>query len=496
MMVLSGLTSLTEKNLKIFFRSKVSSIAVVLIPFLIVMFAGVAFNSSGLSNVQVGVYSESYSNFTSGVISDFEGNGFIANRYSSKDTCIESIKYSESQICVVFPKDLSAEVSTEEIVFYVDYSRVNLANNLINEIEKSVLVKTSGIGEGMAQGLIDSLEDVKSSLPGIKSEVNSALIDTRRGKDFNSALSVPADNVSSVIKDLEDIKDEFDANNSGLGEDIDDVLEILESIEEESDMAVEGLADISEQQDSVILKLNNATSNLNSIIVTLNSYKSVGADDIVSPIETRIEAITVDSNNRDYIVPIILSLIALFGAILLSSTIVLREKKTKAFFRNFMAPTKNFTFVLSIYLTCLIIVFIQFLFIFVGIEYILKIDIVPILGPLALILLVALSSFIAIGMFIGYLFMSEETVIFSSMIVAALLMFFSNIILPLENISHELVRFLEFNPLVVANLALKKIILFNFGLNSIVNELLILGGFFVAFFILSCVFRQLTRRVL
>ena len=104
-MGINALMSLTGKNLKMFFRSKFSAAAVVLIPLFIIMFAGFAFNSSGLSNVQVGVYSESYTNFTNGVISDFEQGGFSSNRYSSSEACVESIKHSESQICVVFPGD-------------------------------------------------------------------------------------------------------------------------------------------------------------------------------------------------------------------------------------------------------------------------------------------------------------------------------------------------------------------------------------------------------
>lgn len=488
--------SLIWKNLKMFFRSKISSTAVILIPLLIIMFAGFAFNSSGLSNIQVGVYSESYTNFTNSIIADFTGDGFSSNKYSSPENCIESIKHSESQICIIFPKDLTPDVSTEEIIFYVDYSRVNLANNLINEIQKSVLIKTSSVGEDIAQGLIDSLNNVKTSLPDDKTKIDTTLSSVIKNKDANSKLEFPMNNISLAISDLERVKGEISDNDTSLKTDIDSVLEILENIKTKGLELSSGLRDISEEQDEIIFKLNSASDDLNNIIVSLNSYKSVSADDVVSPIETRIEAISADSNNGDYVVPIMISLIALFGAILLSSTFVLKEKKTKAFFRNFMAPTFNITFITSTYLTCLIILLLQFVFIFIGVQYILGVNIVPILGPLAVVLLVALLAFISIGMFIGYLFRSDETVIFSSMIVAALLLFFSNIILPLENISKELIKFLKFNPLVVTNLALKKIILFNLGFSTILNELLILSGFFIAFFILNCIFRKLTRRVL
>ena len=496
-MGINTLPSLVGKNLKMFFRSRVSATAIILVPLLIIMFAGFSFNSSGLSNVQVGVYSESYSEFTNSVISDFESGGFNSNRYSSLESCIESIKLAESQICVIFPKDLSSDVSTEEIVFYVDYSRVNLANNLINEIQKSVLIKTSDVGENIAQELIDSLENIKLSLPDSKTKIDEAIFTTGNIKDSNSELVFPTADISAIILDLEDIKDDIvEEENGSVKDDIADVIVILKTVEAKGLGLSSSLVDISKEQDKIIYSLDSASNNLNNIIVSLNSYESVAANDVVSPIKTKIEAISSDSNNSDYIVPIMLSLIALFGAILLSSTFVLKEKKTKAFFRNFMAPTRNISFILSTYLTCLIIIFIQFVLIFVGAKYFLDMNVLSILAPLAAVLTVAFSTFIVIGMFVGYLFRSDETVIFSSMILATLLMCFSNIILPLENISIGIVKFLKFNPLVVVNLALKKVILFNLGFSAIYEELIILGIFFVVFFILNCIFRKMTRRIL
>ena len=116
-MEFKSLISLINKNLRMFFRSKFSAATVILIPFLIVMLAGFAFNSEGLSNVQVGLYSEGYTDFTTGVITDFENNGFSSNKYDTHEQCIESVKHSDSQICVIFPKDLTSKATTEEIIF-------------------------------------------------------------------------------------------------------------------------------------------------------------------------------------------------------------------------------------------------------------------------------------------------------------------------------------------------------------------------------------------
>lgn len=491
-MKISSLFSLIGKNLKIFFRSKVSSLVVLLIPFLIVMFTGFAFNSSQLSNVQVGIYCESYNDFTNGIIGDFEQKGFASNRYSSIEDCVESVKYSDSQICVIFPANLNPDVTDEEIVFYVDYSRVNLADNLVNEVQGSLLVKTTNISEGMAQDLINSLENVKNVLPNTKIKVNEVLNDANKNRNIDLDTSV--DDISLAIAELEDIKDDIDANETRLRSDVEEVLVKLREIEEDETELTSNLNSLSEGQNEIVLGLGETVADLDGIILSLNTRKNIGADNIASPVKTKIEPINIDHNNKDYITPIMLSLIVLFGAILLASTFVLKEKKTKAFFRNFMTPTKNVTFLLSTYFTCLAIISVQFLLVFVGMKYILKIDIIPILAPLVVILIAAILVFISIGIFIGYLFRSDETIIFSSMIVAALFMFFSNVILPLENISGGLMKILKFNPLVVSNLALKKIILFGFGFSAILNELLVLAGFVVVFFVLNIVFRKFTQR--
>jgi len=489
----SSLISLIAKNLRMFFRSRVSASAVILIPFVIIILTGFAFNSSQLSNVNVGVYSASYSNFTRSLISDFEEDGFTSTEYPSVEGCIESVKQSESQICVIFPTDLSPDISSEDIVFHADYSRVNLVSTLINDIQESVLLKTSGVSEELAQGLIDSLEDLKESLPTSKEKIDKALTDALSNKKANSNIIFPTDEITIAIEELEEIVADI---NSSEADDIEDVLVNLRLIEADSLLVSDDIEDMTARQTEVVSDLGRISTELGVLISSLNSQRVVSAGNVVSPITTRIEAINVDSTNKDYMIPIVFSLIALFGSILLSSTFVLKEKKTKAFFRNFMAPVKNTTFIFSTYLTCLFIIFIQFVPVLFGVRYILKMNIFDMILPLMVVLFITVSTFIAIGMFIGYLFRSEETIIFSSMIIAALLMFFSNVILPLENISSGFMTVFKFNPLVLSNLAFKKIMLFGFGFGSIWVELLILFAFFVVFFILNCIFRQLTRRIL
>lgn len=495
-MGINSLISLISKNLKMFFRSKISSFAVILIPFLVITITGFAFNSNNLSNVQVGIYSNSYSDFTKNIISDFENDNYTAYRYQSENECIESVKYTHSQICIIFPENLSPDLTSGEITFYVDYSRVNIAYNLINDIQESVMIRSSGVGETLAQDLINSLENIKTQIQTSKTKIDQTISSEKQSKKENSQINFPVSNFTNAIDELESAKNNLNSSDSSVISDIEDTIDKLKDLEVDAKSLSSDLSSIASRQDQTIQNLETISSNINSIISTLEARRSISAEGIVSPIKTRIESVNNADSNKDYIIPIALSLIALFGAILISSTFVLKEKKTKAFFRNFMAPTKNTTFILSTYLTCIIIMFIQFTLILLGIRYIIKMDITPVIFPLSIVVFAILSTFITIGMLIGYLFKTEETTIFSAMIIASILMFFSNVILPLENISSGLMKFLKFNPLVISNLALKKIILFGFGFEAIWSEVLILLGISILFFALNCMARVVTRRKL
>ena len=242
--------------------------------------------------------------------------------------------------------------------------------------------------------------------------------------------------------------------------------------------------------------LKNISSNLDVLINSINKVNVLEAEKIVSPIKTKVEPISIDSKNRDYLIPTIIALIALFGGVLLSSTLVLKEKKTKAYFRNFLTPTWDFTFIFGSYLTSLIILSIQFLLIFAGIILILKIPIFGVLPSVLLVLFMSISVFVFLGMFIGYLFRSEETTIFAAVLTASVLMFFSNTILPIETISSSFNKFAVFNPLVVSETALKKVILFDFNAFAVLPEIYVLGGFLLVFATLTYISRKVTKRML
>ena len=490
--MIKALLSIISKNFKILGRSKFSLGAIILVPFLVILLTGFAFNSSGLTGINVGVYSDSYTGLTEEVLQGL-GENFTVNKFNSSEDCINSVKTSNSQICVIFPQDLSKEGTTEEVVFHVDHSRINLAYTLLHEIESKISAKASSLGVSLAQELIGALDSMKSALPEQKAEISS-LKDRLQIIKTNSGINLS-------LADLENASTHLNsalslANSSSVEADINSALASLAILNNSLISASTSLATIKTQSQETLALLENAISKLDILNSQIAQTNIVGAEKIVSPIKTRIESISADSNNKDYILPTIIALIALFGAILLSSTFILQERKSKAYFRKFLAPVSDLVFLLGNYLTCLIILFAQFILVFVGIYFILNINFMTVWPEILLILFLALSAFTFIGMFLGYLFRSEETTIFAGVLISALLMFFSNTILPVETISSGLKNIAMFNPLVITDSALKKVILFGLDLSHVINEIYVLAGFFLLFAILSYLGRKVTKRML
>src|SRR3989339_313679 len=357
-MGIRSLLSIVGKDFRIFSRSPLSALVILLVPLFVILFMGYAFNSFALSGIIVGVYSESYTNLTQEILNGFEEQNLIINKFNSPDECINSIKSSKIQICIIFPNDLTA------------IGRLNEIN--------------------------DDAQDIPSS-----SEIDSAI---------------------TYLNDANNLLDSV--NDSVAKKKIEDTIIILNSIKNSNAKITENIEDINTLSSQTKSSLQIVTINIDSLINDINQISVLEPEKIVSPIKTKIESINASSNNRDYLLPTILALIAMFGGILMSSTFVLKERKTKAFFRNFITPTWDFTLIFGSYLSCLIILTLQFILVFAGIEWILKVSLIDSILPVSLVLFLSLTLFIFMGMFIGYVFKSEETTIFASVLIAAGLMFY------------------------------------------------------------------------
>lgn len=486
--------TIISKNIRVISRSKLSTSLILLAPILIVFLVGTAFSSDSLHNLKLGVYSGSYNELSETIISDLGSKQFVSEKLNSEEECVNAVKEAAIHACVIFPGDLSVSGNSESIVIYADNSRINLAYTIINEINLRISVKGSELGVVMAQSLLDAIQEARLALPLSKTEVDSSISNVDNIYSRSKGVYVDVSSIqSSINSSLSEIEDTLgDNSSSALDADIASVrAKLAELGDVKNDVGV-----INATSKETSEKLASVSESLDVLIDRIATISVSNAQDIVLPIKTEIKPVTKDSTNWKYLFPTLVALITLLSSMVLSSSMVFAERKAKSHFRNFMTPTSDFSFVLGTYVTCLLVIGLQLLVLFSGTVYLTSISISGVVGQLLLVLFLAASSFIFIGMIVGYIFKSDETTVLASISISSLLIFFSNVILPTEIINSSLKYLAIYNPFYLTDVLLRKVILFGSPLASLSEQIFILVGSIVVLFVFTVISRKMTKRSL
>ena len=119
---------LTKKNLKLLIRSKSSALIVFLAPLLIILILGLSYNTSSQYGLNIGIYSESFTEDVNSLMETLQEQEFKIIKYeNSIEECVEDIKLGYVHACVDTPSILQVESNTpKEVTFYLDPSKINL----------------------------------------------------------------------------------------------------------------------------------------------------------------------------------------------------------------------------------------------------------------------------------------------------------------------------------------------------------------------------------
>ena len=270
---------------------------------------------------------------------------------------------------------------------------------------------------------------------------------------------------------------------------------LVNSILSETEDSNSSLNDAGLKLEAQIKNVKDVKNDLSKISNTFNSIEVKEVSKIVSPISTEVKPISSESTHFDYTFPALLVIVLLFSGLLVSSTMILEEKESKAFFRNFITPTPNFMFVIGNYLSNLLVVLSQVIVIFIVMYLFSKAMISQdMITNLIIIIVLTASVFILLGMLIGYLFKSGETANLAVISLACILLFFSNTILPLETLPLTIRSVAGYNPFIIGVDALKEILLFKAPLNAISTQFYILLAYIAVLVGLILMVRALSKR--
>ncbi len=510
------LYEIIKKDIKLLIRSKTSALVILFGPLLIIFLVGLAFNTSSLYNLKVSTYSDSYSELTESIITILSDQQYTVKKAFTQEECIDGIGLGQHHVCIIFPAEMTIDNAEDNIVkFYVDESRTNLAHLISNTISSKIAQKSSEVSLSLTQSLVNTLESTKQEI-----EEKKTLLDSLEATSSSSRDSV--ENIKTRFTELDLTIDKSDLNISEAKKEInrliskynysESIFDDLKSKLKEVEDGVQGLEDkflaveevklasdsdlnsLKTELTAMIGNINSLKASFEQIKANVDSIKVTNVESIVSPIKTTIESVTAKKTHLSFLFPTLVVLVLMFISILLSSTLVIREKISPAYFRNFITPVSDFVFMFGTYLTNVILVMFQIFILLIAFLYFFKGDVFVILLNSSLILLVSASVFILFGMFIGYLFKTEETSTLGAIAVGSLMLFFSNTILPVETLP-GIFRYVSlYNPFVIAEQMLKKVMLFNVNLSALSTSFYILIGFIVVFFVLGLIARELTKR--
>ncbi len=332
----------------------------------------------------------------------------------------------------------------------------------ILDVDEDVTTLNKSLADMQEQSLLlinqtnDLLELIDDC--GCLDENETAELEEEVDELINSTLKLhnsTSDDLAGLYNSLSDLGKSLEE----LGEDLEQSRALNQNTQSRIESAKDKLVEVQAFISNLESRLEQTRQSLEGIAITR-------AETIVSPVNTRIEPITAEDSKAIFTFPFLLVLMIMFVALLLSSTLIIFEKKSKAFFRNQISPPRRGLFLLTTFLTSLITLLFQVLIILGLANLFLSINLFKNTLMSLVIVTATITFFILLGMLIGYLFSTQEGVIMTDIVLAAVFLFLSNLVVPLESLAPWLTNVIQFNPYVLASEVLRKALLFSTGIKE------------------------------
>jgi ABC-type multidrug transport system permease subunit len=435
-----------------------------------------------------------------------------------------------------------------EIRFLVDYSRINLVYKVIGTVSDILDIGSEEVSYSLTQTLLSrinsTVKDLKQDLTatdGLSQKLSLLMLDLQDAKAKTESMTFESgslslgsigdataslnesiisliyqgealinqseeflnelgsyENVTDVTGDFEKLRDDILTLHNTTSDRLSE-LEVSINVASDSLSNLEASLEQNKQLNQAAQqKLDSAKNNLALIQASVLDLKKAldktrqslegiaitQAETIVSPVNTKIEPVVSESSKLTFTFPFLLVLVIMFVGLLLSSSIVIFEKSSKSFFRNHISPTRQEFFIISTFITSLIVVLFQTIIILGLANYFMHIPLFKNFIWTVLLVFVASAFFIVLGMAIGYLFSTQEAAIMGSLIIGSVFLFISNMIIPLESFAPWLSNIISYNPFVLSSELLRKSLLFEISIKESLPTLLLLGGSAILIFIL------------
>jgi len=424
--------------------------------------------------------------------------GFVEDRLTAGQAKLDSIISAAGHV-----KNSSETMETgfKRLDITVDFTGIDAASQSGESNNASlILSRAASRASGIIDELKDHLDDMESSVAAIESRVNDSEV-----TDYLEDIDDDIDSVEEAITNATDSINLDISNASAKLGSIKASFELINTRLSETKVKIDR---VRRQRDDLMLEFDRLSSDIDGMMVSISSLDSIlaeclekvssvkgrSADNIASPITTRIEPIATQKTHFNSLFPTLIVLIIMITGILLATTLVVVEKKSKASFRNHLTPVSSMVFDLSNYFTTLFVLFIQLL-LFVSVSaFFFETDVLTSIWVVILIIFIASTVFIYIGMFIGSIFNTEETANLAAITVTTILLLFSSAVIPIESLEGFVKHMALWNPFVISELLIRQTVIFQLGISHVWMNTAILAGYAIAVLALLALTRAALKK--
>ncbi len=174
----------------------------------------------------------------------------------------------------------------------------------------------------------------------------------------------------------------------------------------------------------------------------------------------------------------------------------IKEKKSKAYFRNFLSPVSDVVVILSSYVFLLIVIILQLALVIPVIAYFTNLVTFSFILNMLPLIFVTSTLFIFLGIAIGYIARSEEAIILINLLIILFFIFFSQTVIPHEMLAPIPIikQIVAYSPFTIIENIIKETAFFHFSISKNLMQLFILFSYAIFFFLISVFAKKLTKR--
>jgi len=486
--------NILSKNIKTYWNSKASSIIFILGPILLILIIGFALQDTSLKNIKAGIYYEEETSFTSNFIQKLTERSFIVNQESDLDECRRKVVEGINHVCIKLEKQGSQE-NNYNIELHVDFSKQRIVWGIIGSIQGVVEEESYNTRQGSIGELKTSSQDLIETLRQEEMKVNYAiqkLEDTERelnqirtrNQEIRNSINDIDEQLTNIEANLELISTMYE-NIPGLEENLLSINQIRQNLSTiNQSLNLNEIVDLQGDLRSTKADLQETKNSLAKTREGLEGIKETDMNRFADPILLSYNSVIDNQEGEikkklkdiDYLFPTLLIFYILFGSILIAAITRIKERKSNAYVRNISSKTKGIEFILSDFLTTLILIIIQAALIFLVAYFFLNLNFFPNIASLAILTLIIISTFILIGLAVGSIFSSQESTIIASVAISILFFIFSSTIIPMEILPEIISKIVSLLPLTLLETKLRLILIFNTPLSISPKDILSLLG--------------------